>query len=74
MCVQLEKTRSEDTIIFNALTPGVSDFSAVYDSLEEFFQKKQSIDHNDRFNLVVFTKTGPKYLEDFTLNSDYVLQ
>jgi len=69
----VQKTRSEDTIIFSALTPGITDIGKVHNLLEDFFRLKQSIDHNDRFNIIVFTKTGPKYLEDFTLNADYVL-
>ncbi|TFF95619.1 MAG: hypothetical protein EU544_02375 [Promethearchaeota archaeon] len=68
----MENTRSEDIIIFNALTPEITDINVVNDCLKEFFSDKKAIDHNDRFNVIAFTKSGPKYLEDFTLNSEYV--
>ncbi len=69
----LYKTRSEDTIIFLAITPGITDIDKVSECLEEFFDKKKSIDHNDRFNLIIFTESGPKYLEDFTLYPEHVI-
>jgi len=61
-------------MIFNALTPSISDMDLVHDALEEFIDKKKDIDYNDRFNVIVFHKDGPKYLEDFTLNEDHVME
>ncbi len=68
------KTYSEDTIIFSCLTAEFSDAKVIYELLEEFFDKKKEIDYNDRFNGIVFTKRGPQYLEDFTLNSKNILK
>ena len=69
----MSDTRSEDTLIFNGLTPGVTDFALVYDALKEFLEKKQTMDHSDRFNVILFQEDGPNYLEEFTLNPDNVL-
>ena len=69
----MSDTRSEDTLIFNGLTPGVTDFLIVYDALKEFLDKKKSMDQSDRFNVILFQEDGPNYLEDFTLNPENVL-
>jgi len=70
----LVDSRSEDTIIFSALTPEHSDPNIIYDALKEFFEKKKEIDYNDRFNGIVFTTKGPQYLENFTLNPENLLK
>jgi len=67
------KTYSEDTIVFSCLTPEFSDTKVLYELLRDFFNKKKEIDYNDRFNGIVFTKRGPQYLEDFTLNPENIL-
>lgn len=67
-------TASEDTIILSALTPDYTDVNEVYEALEHFFKKKKEIDYNDRFNGIMFSKKGPQYLEDFTLNPEYLLK
>jgi len=69
----LSDTRSEDTLIFNGLTPGITDFLIVYDALKEFLEKKKEMDHSDRFNVILFQEDGPNYLEEFTLNPENVL-
>jgi hypothetical protein len=69
-------TRSEDTLILYALTPGYyhpEEMSLIYESLQEFCDKKKATDHSDRFNIVLFQEDGPNYLEDFTLNPENVL-
>ncbi|MFX1276991.1 MAG: hypothetical protein ACFFBP_14540 [Promethearchaeota archaeon] len=69
-------TRSEDTLIFYALTPGhyqPDEMRIIYDSLKEFCDKKKNIDNSDRFNIVLFQEDGPNYLEDFTLNPENIL-
>ncbi|MGV9200758.1 MAG: hypothetical protein ACOC4M_18265, partial [Promethearchaeia archaeon] len=65
---------SEDTIILFGITPGVTDFHKVEDLLKNFMEKKKEIDYNDRFNIIFFTKEGPKYFEDFTLQPSYLLE
>jgi len=69
-------TRSEDTLILYALTPGFYQFeemNLIYESLQEFCDKKKAIDHSDRFNIVLFQEDGPNYLEDFTLNPENII-
>jgi uncharacterized C2H2 Zn-finger protein len=58
----------------SCLTPEFSDAEVIYDIIEYFFNKKKEIDYNDRFNGIVFTKRGPQYLEDFTLNPSNILK
>jgi len=66
-------TLSEDTLILNALTPGITDMNKVINALEQFlFQKKQK-DPSDRFNIILFQDSGPNYLNGFTLNPDNIL-
>ncbi|TXT60535.1 MAG: hypothetical protein BAJALOKI2v1_100082 [Promethearchaeota archaeon] len=67
------KTRSEDTIIFNALTPEITQMDYVYESIEEFCKFKKEKDRSDRFNIIIFQDDGPNYLEDFTLNPEHIL-
>ena len=64
---------SEDTVIFNALTPSITDMSKVYRVLEKFFQDKKAIDTSDRFGLVVFRDDGPDNLDEFTLEPKHIL-
>lgn len=69
-------TRSEDTLIFYALTPGnyqPEEMGIIYESLKAFCDKKKEIDHSDRFNIIFFQDDGPNYLEDFTLNPENIL-
>ncbi len=69
-------TRSEDSLIFYALTPGnyqPGEMRTVYDSLKAFCDKKKEIDQSDRFNIVIYQDDGPNYLEDFTLNPENIL-
>lgn len=69
----MEKTRSEDTLIFNALTPSITDMTKVYETIEEFAKTKQTEDPSDRFNIILFEQNGPNYLQDFTLSIDNVM-
>ncbi|MFX1256512.1 MAG: hypothetical protein ACFFAN_01530 [Promethearchaeota archaeon] len=70
----MEVIKSEDCVILYGLTPGKIKSSSVYSALEEFMKKKQSADPSDRFNLIVFQKDGPNYLEKFSLNPDHILK
>lgn len=65
--------RSEDTMIFCALTPNITKIDAIYKGLKRFFIKKSTIDPSDRFNLIAFLKNGPNYLENFTLNYEHII-
>ena len=67
------KTRSEDTLIFNALTLGLTKMDIIYESIEEFCKVKQEADPSDRFNIILFQEDGPNYLEEFTLNPENIL-
>jgi len=69
----MENTRSEDTLIFNALTPNLTKMSLIYEAIEDFCNAKKSADPSDRFNIILFQEDGPNYLEDFTLNPDNIL-
>lgn len=64
---------SEDTIILFGITPGMTNFQKVHTALKVFMKEKKEIDYNDRFNIIFFTKEGPKYFEDFTLKPSYLL-
>ena len=69
----LTKTRSEDSLILNGLTPGITKMGPVYKALNNFFEIKKSIDQSSRFNIILFQEDGPNYLEQFTLNPEHVL-
>lgn len=66
-------TLSEDTLIFNALTPQITDMKTVYPALEHFMNIKKRKDSSDRFNVIIFQDYGPNYLNDFTLNPKNIL-
>ena len=72
--MSLRITKSEDCLIFYGLTPEVTKLKQVYSSLDNFMKNKQSKDLSDRFNLIAFEKDGPFYLEDFTFDSELILQ
>lgn len=69
----METTRSEDTLIFLALNPKITNFSLILDQLRKFMNAKQSVDPTDRFNFIIFEENRPVYLEDFTFNGDLIL-
>lgn len=70
----MESTKSEDCLIFYALTPEITKLRSVYDIIGEFMQKKQAIDPSDRFNIIWFQKDGPNYLDHFTFDPEYILK
>ncbi|MFX1375764.1 MAG: hypothetical protein ACFFA0_08135 [Promethearchaeota archaeon] len=70
----MESTKSEDCLIFYALTPEVIKIRQVYNILGDFMQNKQSIDPSDRFNLIWFQEDGPNYLDHFTFDPEYILK
>ncbi|MHA1727779.1 MAG: hypothetical protein ACTSWY_03495 [Promethearchaeota archaeon] len=69
----MEAVRSEDTLIFFALSKEVSKISSILESVNKFFETKQGIDPTDRFNFIAFIKNKPVYLEDFTFNAPLVI-
>ncbi len=69
----MDRTLSEDVIIFNALSPAITNMDVVYQALQGFFELKKSLDPTDRYNFILFEKDGPTYLEDFTLDPEKVL-
>ncbi len=69
----MTRIRSEDILIFNGLTPGITKMKLIYKALENFCKKKKSIDASDRFNIIFFQEDGPNYLESFTLNPEHIL-
>jgi len=66
-------SRSEDTLLFFALTPKIIKIKPIYKMLSDFADKKQSYDLSDRFNIILFQESGPIYLNDFTLNFENIL-
>jgi hypothetical protein len=70
----MESTKSEDCLIFYALTPKITKLRSVYDIIGKFMQSKHMTDPSDRFNLIWFQKDGPNYLDHFTFDSDYILK
>ncbi|MHA1438177.1 MAG: hypothetical protein ACTSPD_11420 [Promethearchaeota archaeon] len=69
----MEGTRSEDTLIFFGLTPGITNSAPIFQAIENFCYKKQEIDPSDRFNVIFFEERGPNYLDEFTLNIDNIM-
>ena len=69
----MAKTRSEDTLILNAFTLGVTFMEPVYNAVEHFCEIKKKIDESSRFNIILFQEDGPNYLEHFTLNPKNIL-
>ncbi|MFO8018429.1 MAG: hypothetical protein R6U96_07325 [Promethearchaeia archaeon] len=69
----MENTRSEDTLIFSGLTPGITKMNEIYESLEHFCKIKKQNDPSERFNLIIFQKDGPNYLEKFTLKPENIV-
>ena len=68
----MTKTRSEDTLIINALTPGITEMDPVYNALTNYTNIKKDNDKSSRFNIIFFQEDGPNYLESFTLNPEYI--
>ncbi|MHA1733413.1 MAG: zinc-ribbon domain-containing protein [Promethearchaeota archaeon] len=67
-----DNVRSEDTLVFLAISPQNTNYPAVVEVITEFFTKKQEIDPQDRFNVIAFREAGPAYLEDYTYNIGYL--
>ncbi|MFW9945885.1 MAG: hypothetical protein ACFFDX_03545 [Candidatus Odinarchaeota archaeon] len=70
----MEITKSEDCLIFYGLTPKISKKKLIHNGLLEFMKEKQAIDPSDRFNLILFNKDGPNYLEHFTFDPLLILR
>jgi hypothetical protein len=69
----MEIKKSEDCLIFYGFTPEVTKLKNVFNDIADFLKNKQIIDPSDRFNLILFLKDGPNYLDHFTLDPDRVL-
>ncbi len=69
----MEIKKSEDCLIFYGFTPEVTKLKNVSDAIAEFMKNKQAIDPSDRFNLILFLKDGPNYLDHFTFDPEYIL-
>ncbi len=69
----MQVTRSEDCLIFYALTPGSMKGSQVQGELQNFLNLKQQNDPSDRFNVIAFQEDGPTYLDHFTLDQEIIL-
>jgi len=69
----MPKTRSEDTLILFALTPGITSMTPVYNGLTLLGNLKKDADPSSRFNIIFFQEDGPNYLEHFTLNPEYIV-
>ena len=69
----MSKSRSEDTLILFALTPGITIMTPVYNALTLLGNLKKDADPSSRFNIIFFQEDGPNYLENFTLNADHMV-
>ncbi len=69
----MAKIRSEDTLLINALTPGITNMEPVYKALTLFTTLKKDRDKSSRFNIIFFQEDGPNYLENFTLNPEFII-
>ncbi|MFX1237805.1 MAG: vWA domain-containing protein [Promethearchaeota archaeon] len=69
----MQVTRSEDCLIFYALSPGTTKSSQVQEEFQKFLELKQQNDPSDRFNLIAFQEDGPTYLDHFMLDQELLL-
>jgi hypothetical protein len=69
----MESIKSEDCLIFYAFTPDITKFRQVSNAIADFMKNKQITDPSDRFNLILFLKNGPNYLDHFTFDSNHIL-
>jgi len=65
---------SEDCLIFYGFSPEITKLRQVYSPISAFMHDKQNIDPASRFNLIVFLKDGPNYFDQFTFDSNYILE
>ena len=70
----MELKKSEDCLIFYAFTPEVTKLKNTEEAIADFMKSKQMIDPSDRFNLIVFLKDGPNYLDNFTFDPENILK
>ncbi|MFX0176642.1 MAG: hypothetical protein ACFE85_10475 [Candidatus Hodarchaeota archaeon] len=70
----MEITKSEDCLIFFGFDPKIKKRKVIYKGLLEFMESKQLNDPSDRFNLIMFQKDGPYYLDHFTFDPNLVLK
>ncbi|MFW9820996.1 MAG: hypothetical protein ACFFE5_15435 [Candidatus Thorarchaeota archaeon] len=70
----MEGKKSEDCLLFYGFTPEITKLKNVYDDIANFMKNKQIIDPSDRFNLILFLKDGPNYLDNFTFDPDVILK
>jgi rRNA maturation endonuclease Nob1 len=68
----MEASKSEDCLIFYAFTPEYTKYKQVSTAISEFMKNKQMSDPSDRFNLIVFLKDGPNYLDHFTFDPELI--
>ncbi|MHA2088886.1 MAG: hypothetical protein ACW972_11445, partial [Promethearchaeota archaeon] len=64
----MEASKSEDCLIFYAFTPEFTKYKQVSTAISEFMKNMQISDPSDRFNLIVFLKDGPNYLDHFSFD------
>ena len=69
----MHSSKMEDCLIFYAFTPEVTRFRQVSNAISDFMKNKQLTDPSDRFNLILFLKDGPNYLDHFTFDQDHIL-
>ena len=65
---------SEDCLIFYGLTPDFTKLRQVYSALSDFIRDKQQIDPSGRFNLVAFLQDRPNYLDNYTFDTNLILE
>ncbi|MBY8984225.1 MAG: VWA domain-containing protein [Candidatus Lokiarchaeota archaeon] len=70
----MQSSKSEDCLIFYAFTPEFTKYKHVSSAITEFMKNKQISDPSDRFNLIMFLKDGPNYLDQFTFDPDHILK
>jgi len=69
----MESTKSEDCLIFYGFTPEITKIRQVFSSIADFMKNKQIADPSDRFNIIVFQRDGPNYLDHFTFDQEHIL-
>ncbi|MFX1323862.1 MAG: hypothetical protein ACFE8N_02825 [Promethearchaeota archaeon] len=64
---------SEDCLIFYGISPDNTKLRQINNALTDFINAKKKIDPSGRFNLILFMKNVPNYLDNFTFDTSLIL-
>ncbi|MFW9785655.1 MAG: hypothetical protein ACFFFB_25455, partial [Candidatus Heimdallarchaeota archaeon] len=64
---------SEDCLIFYGISPDNTKLRQINNALYDFINAKKKIDPSGRFNLILFMQNVPNYLDNFTFDTNLIL-